>query len=468
MAPAPAPAVAGGGVGDVGRSPRMQYHAKSLAAAPGAGLVHVVGLRGSPPLAELAADPHVALRLFPGCARLPLPLRLLWQAVALLWILLFRCPGLRGGAVLVQNPPCIPAFAVARLATWLLGARLVVDWHNYGYSIMAVQRGGRRTALVRGAEAYERLLGPLADGALCVTDAMARDLRENWGVRAVSVMHDRPPEIFQPLKDPADAHALHLKLRGALSEAIHGEGDCCSASYGVGDGQEDPNDTLFTSGFGARPARSAGGAQQSPRLRQDRPALVVSSTSWTADEDFGILLEAAEIYEARARADPALPRVLFAITGKGPEKARYLSLMRAKSFRRVAFRTLWLDFEDYPRLLATADLGVSLHTSSSGLDLPMKVVDMFGCGLPVCAANFPCLDELVRDGTNGRVFTGPEELARQLEGLLSGFPGGNPELARLRAGARAWSTKRWDAEWAARAAPVLAAGRHAKARSKAH
>ena len=47
--------------------------------------------------------------------------------------------------------------------------------------------------------------------------------------------------------------------------------------------------------------------------------------------------------------------------------------MRSLDVRRVAFRLLWLEAADYPLLLGSCDLGVCLHMSSSGVDLPMKV-----------------------------------------------------------------------------------------------
>jgi beta-1,4-mannosyltransferase len=123
--------------------------------------------------------------------------------------------------------------------------------------------------------------------------------------------------------------------------------------------------------------------------------LVVSSTSWTSDERFDIFLDALQRYEVAARnaadrGDIQLPKIVAIVTGRGPQRAEYMSAIRKleEGWKWVRCRSLWLEAEDYPRLLGAADLGVSMHASSSGLDLPMKVVDMFGCGLPVCALNF--------------------------------------------------------------------------------
>ena len=80
----------------------------------------------------------------------------------------------------------------------------------------------------------------------------------------------------------------------------------------------------------------------------------------------------------------AFPNFLF----KGPLKEYYENEIKNKIWRYVEIVLPWLESDDYPKLLASCDLGISLHKSSSNLDLPMKIVDMFGCCLPVCAFRY--------------------------------------------------------------------------------
>jgi beta-1,4-mannosyltransferase len=170
--------------------------------------------------------------------------------------------------------------------------------------------------------------------------------------------------------------------------------------------------------------------------RSTRPALLVSSTSWTADEDFSLLLTALDAYQAAstASASSALPHLLVLITGKGPLRAGFERLVHVREsqgrWTNVTARCLFVEARDYPTLLGCADLGVSLHTSSSGRDLPMKIVDMFGCGVPVLAKRFACLGELVKEGQNGRSFSSGEELGEDIKVSLE-IRAGQTRLGRV-------------------------------------
>jgi beta-1,4-mannosyltransferase len=106
-----------------------------------------------------------------------------------------------------------------------------------------------------------------------------------------------------------------------------------------------------------------------------------------------VLIDALDIYDdAVENGTSNLPRLVVLISGKGPLRSSFESIVRSREesgrWRHVLVRCLWLTTQDYPTFLGSADLGVSLHQSSSGLDLPMKVVDMFGCGVPVLARDF--------------------------------------------------------------------------------
>lgn len=144
----------------------------------------------------------------------------------------------------------------------------------------------------------------------------------------------------------------------------------------------------------------------------------------------------------------------------GPLKEFYIQLISRTKLHNIAIQTLWLEPVDYPRLLACADLGVSLHTSTSGLDLPMKILDLYGCRVPVCARNFECLSELVRDDENGRHFQTSSELSQHLWTLLRRL--GNNEMLHphdfgdlLRYSRSLDSQTLWHENWVQNALPRL-------------
>nr|XP_022908371.1 chitobiosyldiphosphodolichol beta-mannosyltransferase [Onthophagus taurus] len=381
-------------LGDIGRSPRMQYHSESFAEQ--GDIVDIVCYRETLPKSTLIAQPLVSFHYLAPYPTLMLPkflnyvFKTLWQAINLLFVLLItRKPDI----VLVQNPPAVPALLVCWVFSLICGAKYVIDWHNYAYSIMALNVG-KNNVLVKVTKKIEEFIGRRATN-LCVTKEMKKDLMENWGIRATT-LYDRPSDVF---------HSITLEEKHSLLKKLSSKYEC------LGSPSED--ETVISNL-----------EDNKVILKENRPGIIISSTSWTEDEDFSILLKALINYENHIKEDniKQLPNLICIITGKGPLKSYYLNKINQLELKHIKIITPWLEAEDYPKIIASADLGVSLHTSSSGLDLPMKVVDMFGCGIPVCAYDFKSLYELVKHEENGFVFKDAEELSDQIQSWFQEFP----------------------------------------------
>ena len=400
-------------IGDLGRSPRMQYHAASLAAAGSE--VDLIGLEGAAVMPALASDSRVhvhrlADRAFAGRSKGGVR-RFVYSSVARglgqagrLFATLMRIP--KPDAILVQNPPAFPTLFIAWLTSRLRGARFVIDWHNLSHTIVAVKVGERHRA-VKAIARSERRWAKRADAHLAVSQGLADWLARDYKVKAV-VVYDRPGVAFtRPTS--GEANALWEKIAMETQLAV-------------------------------------------------RPPIVVCPTSWSPDEDFDLLLEALERAERQLTRAGAVttPQLVVFLTGRGPLRETFEARAARRNFKAIAVKTIWLEPADYPRLIGMADLGLCLHQSSSGLDLPMKLADLRGAGVPVAVYDYaPVLGEVMTVGREGVAFRDPGDLASLLVTVANQSIAADSPIGKSRAWLLQNPPERWSAQWEAAARPVL-------------
>jgi beta-1,4-mannosyltransferase len=416
----------------------MLLHALALAEVAD---VDLVGYAGAELPAAVASHPAITVHRLPAepdrePGRRPWlggAGRLARRTLGLSGVLLRELP--RPDLILVQNPPALPSLAVVWLAARLRGARWMIDWHNLASSMVALELGAGHRA-TRLMERSEIVLGRRADGHLSVSAALRDTLARRWGIGPAQVVYDRASFVVADRDDAAE------RERDAFLRRLLGE-----------------------LGLAAVPGSGASGAG-------DRPVVVVSPTSWTLDEDHPLLLAALGLCQAAIERERAAgvvaPRLLFLLTGNGPRRVAFEDALRELRNADVEARTAWLSYEDYLRLLASADLGLCLHRSSSGLDLPMKIADMAGAGLPVLTLDYgPVLMERFRPGEDGETFTTAGELAARLIEWVRGYPAPSSRLASLRRVSRQHPPETWASGWRREAYPAVERLLHAAARENA-
>jgi beta-1,4-mannosyltransferase len=392
--------------GELAQSPRMLNHARALC-EEGAEVI-LVGYDLVPLPDDIASAPGISVRRISevGAERLDSVPRIFYLPVAaartvhaslrLAWRLTTMGPF---EVAIMQNPPALPALPLALIASRARGARVIVDWHSRTAAMLGL-RLGPGGAVVRLVNRLEGWLARRASSHLAVSNAMREDLRERFGIDA-AVLHDRP------------------RLKHAVLSA-------------------EQRIAVIRRALAARRAASA----------PDDAFVLVSPTSFSADEDMNMLLDALGLVARRPQTRPIL---LFA-TGYGPLRTRFEARARKIATSKLRIVTGWLPEPLYRDLLRAADLGISMHRSASGVDLPMKVVDMVEAGLPASVFDYgPCLAELVPPVLKPFMFTDAKSLAARLGELFDGT-----KLAELHAQMAGESGPLWADEWRRVALPLVA------------
>ncbi|CBH16497.1 glycosyltransferase, putative [Trypanosoma brucei gambiense DAL972] len=281
---------------------------------------------------------------------------------------------------------------------FVLSPALVVDWHNFGYTVL--RNDGRPAVAVWLYRLLECNLC-FGDRNITVSKAMRRALLDVSKQSKVAnrvddvwVMYDSAPSFFGLV--PRSRFVQEV-IRPVMSAHSQDGEEVIGCSL--------PPDWVL----------------QSTAATDSRGIFIVASTSWTPDDDYTMVVEALkqvdeklqECSQGKDSKPTAAKSVWLLVTGKGVARKRFeMAVAEAHLSSLVVVTTMYMQsYKHYAMALGAADVGLCMHNSSSGLDLPMKAVDMLGSGLPVVALRYKSLHELL-DDKRGWFFSNAEELGQ--------------------------------------------------------
>lgn len=323
--------------------------------------------------------------------------------------------------ILIQNPPSIPLLLIICLLKSIKYPflNLIIDWHNLNFTILNLRFKNENHFIIKFLKNYEKFLSyKFSDLNLTVSSKLKEFLINEFKINKdkIVIVYDKPiKQIFKTLTIDDDKENGNLEKMNIINS--HKE--------------------IFSNGFD---------------IENDK--ILITSTSFTEDEDFNLLIKSLIEFEKYLQDSKFNnnnnKKIYMIITGKGPKRDYYMNLIKNEKFEKIIIKNVWLKIEDYPKILKISDLGISLHYSSSGLDLPMKIVDLFGCGIPVISMNFPSISELVKNNINGLILKDNNneiELFEKIKLLIIDNYDGKKLYNNLKKNCIIESEKNWDDEW---------------------
>ncbi len=205
-------------LGDLNRSPRMLNHSKAISEVMNnVDEVSLIGYKGSDLRSDIANDNKIKVYYIPDdyCKFFKTLPRIFFILSAFIKIIvqvfylfytLLTIP--RFNFLILQNPPGIPAIYICSIVCFIRRATFVLDWHNYGYTIL--ECNGRNKLICFIAKLYEHLYGHSSHINFCVSDAMKKNLKKMFNIDAITLPDQAMKNVFKRL-NLEEAHTVFQK-----------------------------------------------------------------------------------------------------------------------------------------------------------------------------------------------------------------------------------------------------------------
>ncbi len=199
-------------------------------------------------------------------------------------------------------------------------------------------------------------------------------------------------------------------------------------------------------------APAPGLAEKAQPRRKDAAAVVVLPMSWGVDDDLELLFDALNQFDRASAGNRK--RLDLMITGDGPRRAGFMDRIDRADLTRIDVSSRWIPADQYRTFLATADAGLSVHRSTSGLDLPIKWWDLLEVGLPLLTLVYgDVVEERLSRIPSSRRFHDAEELAALLE-KIAAMTAEQIEQWKSEARRDLAALPNWEEEWRRVASPI--------------
>ena len=392
-------------LGDIARSPRMINHTVELIKHTKVDLIGYCDTKVPNRLENANIDiKPLSFSFLHVIKKLPSIIYLIFRLFLeflQMFVLLFIKAKQPYKKILIQNPPCFHVLPLLLLYKKLKKAEIIIDIHNYGFTLLS-DRMSKFKKIFTFLEVF--LIRVTGSRFLVVSEAMRENVKTKWKLSNITTLYDKPNrKVFKPIT-LLEKHYFLMKFP---------------------EFKLDDNKTAFTKCIGTE-----------VKDREEGDLLLISNSSYSLDDDYDIFINALIQFDSEKRK-----RGLTVImTGSGPFKHFWKDKMSSLNLSQVKILFRWFSNEDYPKIVACADFGVCLHKSSSGYDLPMKVLDLNSCRVPVLTLEYgKTIKELVTDKQNGLLFTSSDELTLILDSIVQ-----NKEETQIK-----WSfdESNWSKEW---------------------